>query len=257
MSESGALAGRTAIVTGGASGIGKATCLLFAREGASVAVVDVDGAGAEAVADAIRDQGGEAIPLQADVASEEDCREAVRATKERFGGLHILFNNAGIIRRTSVVDSTPEEWDRVVAVNLRSVFLMSKFALPILAEGGGGAIVNTSSGWGLVGGRKAASYCATKAAVVNLTRAMALYHAPENIRVNCICPGDTATPMLSDEARQLGEDEDEFMEDAADRPLGRVGTPEDVAQAVLFLASDASSFVTGVAFPVDGGGTAG
>jgi NAD(P)-dependent dehydrogenase (short-subunit alcohol dehydrogenase family) len=144
-----------------------------------------------------------------------------------------------------------------VAVNLRSVFLMSKFALPIMLEGGGGTIVNTSSGWGLVGGRNAASYCATKAAVVNLTRAMALDHAAGNIRVNCVCPGDTATPMLSDEAHQLGADHDDFMEDAADRPLGRIGTPEDVAQAVLYLASDASSFVTGVAFPVDGGGTAG
>jgi NAD(P)-dependent dehydrogenase (short-subunit alcohol dehydrogenase family) len=257
MSESGALEGRTAIVTGGASGIGKATCLLFAREGASVAVVDQDEAGAKAVAEAIGDQGGEAIFLQADVASEEECRGVVDAVKERFGHLDILFNNAGIIRRTSVVDSTPEEWDRVVAVNLRSVFLMSKFALPIITAGGGGAIVNTSSGWGLMGGKRAASYCATKAAVVNLTRAMALDHASDNVRVNCVCPGDTATPMLADEARQLGEDEDDFMEDAADRPLGRIGTPEDVAQAVLYLASDASSFVTGVAFPVDGGGTAG
>ena len=257
MSESGVLEGRTAIVTGGASGIGKATCLLFAHEGASVAVVDQDEAGAEAVAEAIRDQGGEAIPLHADVASEEECRGVVDAVKERFGRLDILFNNAGIIRRTSVIGSTPEEWDRVVAVNLRSVFLMSKFALPIIAAGGGGAIVNTSSGWGLVGGRNAASYCATKAAVVNLTRAMALDHGSEKVRVNCVCPGDTATPMLTDEARQLGENEDDFMEGAADRPLGRVGTPEDVAQAVLYLASDASSFVTGVAFPVDGGGTAG
>lgn len=251
------LKGRTAIVTGGASGIGAVTCRLFSREGARVVVVDLDEAGGEAVAEEIRSGGGEAVFMQADVAFEEDCERVVRNTKKRFGGVDVLFNNAGIIRRASVVDTRAGEWDRVMAVNLRSVFLMSKFAIPVMAEGDGGAIINTSSGWGLVGGRNAASYCASKAAVVNLTRAMALDHAPDNIRVNCVCPGDTDTPMLADEARQLGEDEGAFLADAAARPLGRVGMPEDVAEAVLYLAGDASSFVTGIALPVDGGGIAG
>jgi len=144
-----------------------------------------------------------------------------------------------------------------MAVNVKSVFLMSKYAIPVMAARGGGAIVNTASGWGLVGGRSAASYCASKAAVVNLTRAMALDHGGQKIRINCICPGDTDTPMLRDEARQLGEPAGRFLADAADRPLRRVGTPEEIAQAVLYLASDASSFVTGAALVVDGGGLAG
>lgn len=176
---------------------------------------------------------------------------------DAFGGLDILFNNAGIIRRADVLGTTEEEWDRVMAVNVRSVFLMCKVAVPVMIERGGGAVVNTGSGWGLVGGRNAAAYCASKAAVVNLTRALALDHGSQNIRVNCVCPGDTDTGMLRDEARQLGESERAFLAGAAARPLGRVGRPEEIAQAVLYLASDAASFVTGTALVVDGGGLAG
>jgi NAD(P)-dependent dehydrogenase (short-subunit alcohol dehydrogenase family) len=174
-----------------------------------------------------------------------------------LGGLDILFNNAGIIRRASVLDTTEEEWDRVMAVNVKSIFLMSKHAVPVMAQAGGGVIINTGSGWGLVGGRDAVSYCASKGAVVNMTRAMALDHGGQNIRVNCICPGDTDTPMLRDEARQLGESDEHFLAKAADRPLQRIGRPEDIAQAALYLASDASSFVTGATLVVDGGGLAG
>jgi NAD(P)-dependent dehydrogenase (short-subunit alcohol dehydrogenase family) len=251
------LEGKISLVTGGASGIGRATALLLAREGAAVAVADIDGPGAEAVAQEIMASGGRAIALVCDASRAADCQQAVHDTVEALGGLDILFNNAGIIRRADVLETTEEEWDRVMAVNVRSVFLMSKYAIPLMVRAGGGVIVNTGSGWGLVGGRDAVSYCASKAAVVNLTRAMALDHAAQNIRVNCICPGDTDTGMLRSEARQLGQQEHEFLASAADRPLRRIGTPEDIAQAVLYLASDASSFVTGTTLVVDGGGLAG
>jgi NAD(P)-dependent dehydrogenase (short-subunit alcohol dehydrogenase family) len=174
-----------------------------------------------------------------------------------FGGVDILFNNTGVIRRVSVVETTEREWDWIMNVNVKSIYLMSRLAIPVMAKSGGGVIVNTASGWGLTGGRMAAAYCASKGAVVQLTKAMALDHGPDNIRVNCICPGDTRTPMLQQEARELGENSNRFLEEAADRPLGRVGSPEEVAQAVLYLASDSSSFVTGTALVVDGGGLAG
>lgn len=251
------LSGRVAVITGGASGIGRATALLFGREDAAVAVVDLNEAGGRAVAEQIAAEGGRAICLRCDVTQAGDCQRAVQETVTAFGRLDILVNNAGIIRRATVIDTTEEEWDRVMAVNVKSVFLMSKYAVPVMAQGGGGAIVNTASGWGLVGGRNAVSYCASKGAVVNMTRAMALDHAGQNIRVNCICPGDTDTPMLRDEARQLGLPEAAFLMESAGRPLGRIGTPQDIAQAALYLASDAASFVTGAALVVDGGGLAG
>ncbi|MBZ5497247.1 MAG: SDR family oxidoreductase [Acidobacteriia bacterium] len=251
------LAGKCAIVTGGASGIGRATALLFAQEGAAVSIADIDRTAGTVVATLIEDQGGRAIFVPCDVTRAIDCERAVRQSVTELGGLDILFNNAGIIRRATVVEATEEEWDRVMAVNLKSVFLFSKFAIPVMARGGGGVIINTSSGWGLAGGRKAASYCASKGAVVLLTKAMALDHAPQNIRVNCICPGDTDTPMLRQEANQLGEAVNAFLEEAAQRPLGRIGTPDDIARAALYLASGASSFVTGTTLVVDGGGLAG
>lgn len=248
---------QVALVTGGASGIGRATAALLAREGAAVAVVDLDGAGAQAVARQIEDGGGRAIAVRCDVSQAADCERAVGETIGAFGDLDILFNNAGIIRRADLIDTTEEEWDRVMAVNVKSIFLMSKYALPFMMEKGGGVIVNTASGWGLVGGRYAIAYCASKAAVVNMTRAMALDHGHQNIRVNCICPGDTDTAMLRNEARQLGQSDEQFLQGAAERPLQRIGQPEDIAQAVLYLVSDASSFVTGTALVVDGGGLAG
>jgi NAD(P)-dependent dehydrogenase (short-subunit alcohol dehydrogenase family) len=251
------LTNKRALITGGASGIGRATALLFAREGAAVAVADLDEAGGQAVAQTITDEGGQVIFVPCDVTRAADCQRAVRFTVEELGGLDVLFNNAGVIRRATVLDTTEEEWDRVMAVNVKSIFLLSKYAIPVMAQAGGGAIVNTASGWGLVGGRNAVSYCASKGAVVNMTRAMALDHGEQNIRVNCICPGDTDTPMLRDEARQLGASDEDFMIEAADRPLRRIGRPEDIAQAALYLASDAASFVTGAALVVDGGGLAG
>jgi len=181
----------------------------------------------------------------------------VQQAVEELGGLDVLFNNAGIIRRADVLETTEEDWERVMAVNVKSIFLMSKYAIPVMEQAGGGAIVNTGSGWGLTGGANAVSYCASKGAVVNMTRAMALDHGAQNVRVNCVCPGDTDTGMLRSEARQLGASEKEFLMEAAERPLKRIGRPEDIAQAVLYLASDAASFVTGAVLVVDGGGLAG
>lgn len=252
----GTLDGKRALISGGASGIGRATALLFAQEGAAVAIVDLDEARGKEVERAIRESGGKGLFIRGDVSRAEDCRRAVEETVRAFGGLEILFNNAGIIRRATVIDTTEEEWDRVIAVNLRSAFLLSRYALPHMIRAGGGSIIHNASGWGLVGGPRAAAYCASKGALVNLTRAMAIDHGPQNIRVNCICPGDTDTEMLRSEARQLGQDEKEFLAEAADRPLRRIARPEEIARAVLFLASDAASFVTGAVLAVDGGASA-
>jgi NAD(P)-dependent dehydrogenase (short-subunit alcohol dehydrogenase family) len=245
-----------AIITGGASGIGRATARLFAEQGAAVVIADIDTAGGQNLAEELRANEAEAKFVRCDVTDAGDCQRTVQAAVEYFGRLDILFNNAGVIRRSDVVETSEEEWDLVMAVNAKSVFLMSKYAVPVMAAAGGGVIINSGSGWGLKGGAKAVSYCASKAAVVNMTRAMAIDHGSQNIRVNCVCPGDTDTPMLRGEALQLGQDETMFMSEAAERPLGRYGKPLEVAQAVLFLASEAASYITGAALVVDGGGIA-
>jgi len=252
-----ALDGKIALITGGASGIGRATALLFAREGAAVAITDLNEEAGKSAAHEIVQQGGRALFEPADVTQAVDCQRVVDRTLREFGGIHMLFNNAGIIRRASILELDEDHWDRVMAVNVKSIFLLSRLVVPIMAKGGGGAIVNMASGWGLAGGPRAAVYCASKGAVVLLTKAMAIDHGSQNIRVNCICPGDTDTNMLRHEARQLGENEERFLSESARRPLGRVGKPEEIAQAALYLASDAASFVTGTALVVDGGGLAG
>lgn len=245
------LTGKSAIVTGGASGIGRATAAVLAELGAGVVVADLD---AEHGEEAAKEVGG--VFVRCDVSRAADCDAVVEAAVAAYGGVDVLFNNAGIIRRSTVLDIAEDDWDLVMAVNVKSILLMSRRVVPLMAAAGGGSIVNTGSGWGIKGGGSAISYCASKGAVVNMTRAMAIDHGPQNIRVNCVCPGDTATGMLADEARQLGEAVDTFYADAADRPLGRIGQPRDIAQMVAFLASEAAAFVSGAVIPVDGAGTA-
>ena len=256
-SQHGALENKVAVITGGASGIGRATAQLFAREGAKLLIADVNPQGGEELCAELKRAGHTAIFERADVSRAEDCRRIVERVRSEFGALHVLFNNAGIIRRASVVDLEESDWDRIMNVNAKSVFLLSKFAIPLMLASGGGAIINTASGWGLSGGERAAAYCASKGAVVLLTKAMAVDHGPQGIRVNCICPGDTDTAMLEAEARQLNVPKEKVLVASASRPLRRVGKPEEIAQAVLYLASDASSFVTGTALVIDGGALAG
>jgi len=251
------LKNKVAIITGASSGIGRVTAKLFASEGASVGLLDIDETAGRQLEQEIKDDGGRALFIRTDVSSNDDCRNAVEQVVQQFGSLNVLFNNAGIIRRTSVLDIELDDWDRVFAVNVRSIYLLSRYSIPHMVTAGGGAIVNTGSGWGLVGGGKAVSYCASKGAVVNMTRAMAIDHGPQNIRVNCVCPGDIRTPMLSNEARQLGETDEEFLADAASRPLQCIGEPRDIANGVLYLATDASNYVTGTTLTIDGGGLAG
>ncbi len=251
------LHGKTAIVTGAAGGIGRATALRFAGEGAALVLADLNQEQGQELVREISAAGGHAIFERADVTRPADCRRVAERTVQEFGGLHILFNNAGIIRRGSVLEISENDWDAVIAVNVKSIFLMSREIIPMMGRAEGGSIINTASGWGLAGGSQAAAYCASKGAVVLMTKAMAIDHGRQKIRVNCICPGDTDTAMLRAEARQLGVAEERFLSDSAKRPLGRLGKPDEIANAALYLASDAASFVTGAALVVDGGGLAG
>jgi NAD(P)-dependent dehydrogenase (short-subunit alcohol dehydrogenase family) len=251
------LENRGALITGGTSGIGEATALLFAEEGAKVSVVGRNVERGDAIADRIRSSGGDAIFVQADVRKADECRNAVELTTRAFGRLDVLFNNAGSYYANDTVGCSEEEWDDQVDTSLKGTFLMSKFALPQMIEQGSGSIVNCSSGWGLVGGAKAVAYCAAKGGMVVMTKAMAIDHGPQGIRVNAVCPGDTDTPMEHEDARAQGLTWDEYVRNAvSNRPIARMASPEEIARAVLFLASDESSFVTGAALPVDGGGVA-
>jgi NAD(P)-dependent dehydrogenase (short-subunit alcohol dehydrogenase family) len=224
--------------------------------GATVVVLDIDDTGGADTVSEICRQSGKAIFLRCDVRSAEDCSRAVRTTIATFGKISILCNNAGIMIRKSIAELREDEWDTVLDVTLKSVYLLSREVIPHMIRNGGGRIINTGSGWSLKGGPRAAAYCAAKAGVLNLTRSMAIDHGKDNIRVNCVCPGDVDTPMLRSERAQLGDEPRKFMEEAADRPLHRIGTPEDVAMAVLFLAGDMSNWVTGACLVIDGGGLA-
>jgi NAD(P)-dependent dehydrogenase (short-subunit alcohol dehydrogenase family) len=251
------LEGKVALITGGTSGIGSATALRFAREGARVAITGRNPErGAEVVAE-IATNGGEAIFIRSDVRLAADCRNAVERTLERFGKIDILFNNAGVFHPRTIPECSEDEWDETIDSSLKGAFLMSKYTLPSMIERGSGSIIHTSSGWGILGGNGAASYCAAKGGLIVMAKAMAIDHGPQGIRVNCVCPGDVLTPMLHDDAAKRGMTWDDYAAGAADRPLGRIGKAEEIADAVLFLASDESSFVTGEALVVDGGGVAG
>jgi NAD(P)-dependent dehydrogenase (short-subunit alcohol dehydrogenase family) len=250
------LEGKVALVTGAASGIGRGIAFRLAEMGAFVAILDIDDARAAETIAEIELQGAASIRLHCDVSNSADCRRAVGTLIEKKGRIDILCNSAGIAIRKDVVELSEDEWDRALDVTLKSIYLLSHEVVPHMIRQGGGAIVNIGSGWSLRGGPRAASYCAAKAGVVNLTRGMAIDHGRHNIRVNCVCPGDVDTSMLRSECAQLGKNVEAFMREAANRPLGRVGTPDDVANAVLFLVSPMSSWITGAALVVDGGGLA-
>jgi NAD(P)-dependent dehydrogenase (short-subunit alcohol dehydrogenase family) len=250
------LLNKVALITGGTSGIGEATALLFAKEGAKIAITGRNQKRGHAVTEQILKDGGEAIFVRTDVRKADECRRVVAETVGAFKRLDILFNNAGIFYPHTVLDCTEEEWDLQIDVNLKGTFLMSKFALPGMIDQGRGVIINNSSGWGIVGGDAAAAYCASKGGVVLLTKAMAIDHGRQGIRVNCICPGDVDTPMLPEDARMRGQKWEDYLAGCSKRPLGRIGTVDEIAKAALFLASDDSSFMTGATLVVDGGGTA-
>lgn len=251
------LEGKVALITGGTSGIGSATAFRFAQEGAKVAITGRNSERGDQVVQDITASGGEALFIRSDVRKAEDCRQAVDLTLEYFGRIDVLFNNAGVFHPKTIPDCTEEEWDETIDSSLKGAFLMSKYTIPSMIENGGGSIIHTSSGWGVLGGDKAAAYCAAKGGLIVMAKAMAIDHGPQGIRVNCVCPGDVLTPMLPDDAVKRGMSWDDYAVGAAERPLGRIGSPEDIASAVLYLASDESSFVTGDALVVDGGGVAG
>jgi NAD(P)-dependent dehydrogenase (short-subunit alcohol dehydrogenase family) len=250
------LKNKIALITGGTSGIGEATALLFAREGAKVAITGRSEGRGKSVAERIVSEGGKAIFIRTDVRRAAECRQAVDETLRAFAGLDILFNNAGVFYPHTILDCNEEEWDLQIDVNLKGTFLMSKAALPGMIERGRGVIINNSSGWGIAGGDAAVAYCASKGGVVLLTKAMAIDHGRQGIRVNCICPGDVDTPMLPEDARMRGLKWKDYLAGCANRPMGRIGTADEIAKAALFLASDDSSFMTGAALVVDGGGLA-
>lgn len=247
------LKGKVAVVTGASSGIGKEVSKTLLKSGCSVAMLDIEGS-RSGVVRVSGSRGSRAKSYRCDVSSGKECKAVMQKVESDFGRIDIVVNAAGIIIRKDVADLSEQEWDRVVDVDLKGVFLVSHHALPHMNDGG--SIINIGSGWGLKGGRRAIAYCAAKGGVVNMTRAMAIDLGPRNIRANCIDPGDIETPMLRGEAMQLHEEMNKFMAEAADRPLKRVGQPVDIANAVLYLASDLSSWMTGANIVVDGGGLA-
>jgi len=247
---------KVAVITGGASGIGLGIASRLAEAGAAVALLDVDEAGGREAARDLEQRGLSAHFYRCDVTSRDDCGTVTEQIIADLGRIDILCNNAGVAIRKNTVDLAEEEWDLALNVMLKGTYLLSHHVIPHMIAAGCGSIINTGSGWSLTGGPDAVSYCAAKGGVLNLTRAMAIDHGKHNIRVNCVCPGDVDTPLLRSECEQLGQDSSAFMREAADRPLNRVGTPTDVANAVLFFASDLSAWVTGTFLAVDGGGLA-
>ena len=254
----GLLEGKVALISGAGSGIGRAAAQLFAKEGAKVAVLDLREDAAAQTAEAIVADGGQAIAVGANVTSTEEVTRAVDRLIEEWGRLDVVYNNAGVDSSGSVVTTTEEDWDRCLAVNAKGTYVVSRVCVPHLIDAGGGSIVNQGSVAALVAVANFAAYCAAKGAVVSLTRAMAIDLAPHHIRVNAICPGTVFTPLMEPmlRARGGGDLEAGLAKTLLKYPIGRLGTPEDIAAVALFLASDNAAFVTGSIIAADGGMTA-
>lgn len=248
--------GKKVFISGGATGIGRATALLFAEQGAEVTIFDQDIENGQKSIQEILDAGGRGIFISGNLLYPVEVERSIEQSLNTFGGIDILINNAGVESPYSVHEIPVEEWDRVMATNLRGMYLMAKAVIPIMQKSGGGAIVNTASISGLLGWPFSAAYCASKGGVIQLTKQMAVDYARDNIRVNCIAPGTTLTPLIERIFQKESDPEEAKRQIAQRHPLGRFAQPEEIAQAILFLASDDASFITGAVLPVDGGYTA-
>jgi NAD(P)-dependent dehydrogenase (short-subunit alcohol dehydrogenase family) len=269
--------GKSVIVTGAASGIGAATVRLFAAEGANVVIADISPAG-EVVAQELRQKGHRAIFVKTDVSKADEVAHLIQETLREYGQLNILHNNAGVLVVGDVTTISEADWERCIEINLKSVYLVSKYAIPVMVQTGGGVIINTASTAGISGGGGYSVYSASKAGILLLTQCMALDFAAQNIRVNAVCPGPTATPMIllssadqrtssadqqasstdqrassTDQQASTAEQQAALERWSKELPIGRAGTPDDIAKAVAYLASDDAAFVTGTAFVIDGG----
>lgn len=256
----GKLSNKVAIITGGTSGIGKATALLFAEEGAHVVITGRRAELGERVLSEIRERGARGVFIEADHSQADDCFRVVERTLSEFGRVDLLFNNAGIVTSGTAETTSEEVWDQTLAINVTAVWRMCKLVIPVMKRQGGGVIVNNGSDWSVVAGKNAFPYIASKGAIGLMTKAMAIDHARENIRVNAVCPGDTLVDRWMEKGYFEGSDPvtmEQALKEASDYlPMGRFGRPEEIAKAVLFLASDDSSFMTGHLLLVDGGNTA-
>lgn len=252
----GKLAGKSVIVTGAGSGIGEAIAVLFAQEGARVVVADLDVEGGQRTVERIVHEGGEAIFVKVDVSRAAEVEQLVRTAVERYGRLDIICNNAGIGVAAVCHETSEADWDRTIAVDLKGVFLGCKYAIPYMLAQGGGVICNTSSVAGQVGVLNRAAYCAAKAGVLGLTKSIAIDYAEKGIRCNALLPGTVHSPWIGKILAQQPDPEGERRRMAARQPIGRMGTPEEIARAALYLCSDDSTFVTGTGLVIDGGLTA-
>ncbi len=247
------LDGKVAIVTGAGSGIGRAIATLFAEEGARVAVVDVSESDGKETVELLRKRGGDAVFIQGDISNSAIVKRIVETTVKKYERVDILCNNAGVESMGSILEITEENWDKVMSINLKGVFLCSKHSVPKMVENGGGVIINIASVLGLIGSKGEAAYCASKGGIISLTRAMALDFAPHNIRVNCICPGSVLTPTFKRVMTSLGDYEAAFQRNLDKIPLKRIAEPEEIAYAALYLASEKASYITGSVLVIDGG----
>jgi meso-butanediol dehydrogenase/(S,S)-butanediol dehydrogenase/diacetyl reductase len=247
------LADKVAIITGAGAGIGRASAALFAKEGAKVAAVDLDATTNAEVAREIRSAGGTAIAMQADVSQKNDAGRIVQQTLGEFGRVDILFNNAGVVPHGKIHETSEADWDRTMAINVKSMYLLCHEVVQIFLKQGGGVILNTASSTALRSVADRAAYSTSKGAVISLTRSMALDYVRDNIRVNCLCPGTIDTPSLHQRLAAFADPEEVRKRFVARQPMGRLGTADEVAQAALYLVSDEATFVTGIAFSIDGG----